>query len=362
LIAEILPGIHGDLAMSSLIPGLSGFPWTAPIVNTLRGYYWFAVSIVMAIVAKALHLVSPSRKIRGDDYRRPANAEETRYWLWNMLTRHHFSIREVSLATGFSDSEIRSVRDGPSAFHALSALDQNGAELSILPYPGGRHPRVGFQDGALFPQRETKVSLFAPWDPGSYAVADIPEAIFSDQGLIYLAHTHIVTIWDQRGIRLEPLEWDRQKPGSLSIRRQFPDHIEFGVRVNAYPRSAIFYFWLINGGALPLTRLRVQNCVLLGRLTGFDVQTNCNKIFSPPYVACRSRSGEHWIIAAARPCWRVWANPLCPCIHSDSRMDDCGPGERREFTLGITYYDGNDVEAEFQRLDAAESEFWGKAL
>ena len=34
----------------------------------------------------------------------------------------------------------------------------------MLPYPGGRHPRLGFLDGAIRPQRETKVSVFAPWE------------------------------------------------------------------------------------------------------------------------------------------------------------------------------------------------------
>jgi hypothetical protein len=33
----------------------------------------------------------------------------------------------------------------------------------VLPYPGGRHPRVGFLDGAIDPQRGTKASVFAPW-------------------------------------------------------------------------------------------------------------------------------------------------------------------------------------------------------
>ena len=50
--------------------------------------------------------------------------------------------------------------------------------LAVLPYPGGRHPRIGFRDGAIRPQRETKVSVFAPWADGGYAVADVPEAVW----------------------------------------------------------------------------------------------------------------------------------------------------------------------------------------
>ncbi len=347
--------------MAGLLPGFSGFR-RAAIVNALRSYYWFAVSIAMAIAAKILRVVRPYETSRHNDCRRPATVEETRYWLWNMLKRHHFSIREVSLATGFSDSEVRSMADDPHASREFCSTAGNDAVLSILPYPGGRHPRNGFRDGALFPQRETKVSLFAPRDSNGYVVADIPEAILSGLGPIYLAHTHVATVWDERGICLEPLEWHRQTPDSLSIRRQLPDGIEFGVSVTAYSRSAVFRFWLINQGSRPLTRLRVQNCLLLGRLPGFDGQTNRNKIFRSPYVACRSKPGDRWIIAASRPCWRVWANPLCPCIHSDAGLADCGPGERREFALRVAYYYGKDIYAEFRRLDAADRGLGGNLL
>jgi hypothetical protein len=55
---------------------------------------------------------------------------------------------------------------------------KEGEPLLVLPYPGGRHPRVGFRDGSIRPQRETKASVFAPWADGGYAVADVPEAVW----------------------------------------------------------------------------------------------------------------------------------------------------------------------------------------
>src|SRR6185436_9225652 len=86
-------------------------------------------------------------------------------------------------------------------------------KLLVLPYPGGRHPRIGFLDGANDPQRETKFSVFLPWAPASYVVQDLPEAIFSNLGLTYLAHTHIPTVWSQKGVTLPPLEWKRNADG-----------------------------------------------------------------------------------------------------------------------------------------------------
>src|SRR6185369_14173722 len=79
-----------------------------------------------------------------------------------------------------------------------------GEPLLVLPYPGGRHPRIGFRDGAIRPQRETKVSVFAPWSDGGYVVADVPEAVWFEpmaqlepaaqrRELLYLAHTHVPT-------------------------------------------------------------------------------------------------------------------------------------------------------------------------
>ena len=91
--------------------------------------------------------------------------------------------------------------------------------------------RIGFLDGAVNPQRETKVSVFTPWDDKSYVVVDVPEALWSNLGLTYLAHTHVPTIWSKQGIELERLEWNRRKDGSLDLLRRLPNGIEFGALV-----------------------------------------------------------------------------------------------------------------------------------
>ena len=61
--------------------------------------------------------------------------------------------------------------------------------LLVLPYPGGRHPRIGFRDGPSA-HRETKVSV-SPLGGGGYAVADVPERSGSNRAAsasFYLAH------------------------------------------------------------------------------------------------------------------------------------------------------------------------------
>jgi len=140
----------------------------------------------------------------------------------------------------------------------------------------GRHPRIGFLDGAIDPQRETKASVFTPWDESSYVVIDVPEAIWSNLGLTYLAHTHIPTVWDDQERTLEKQEWHPHEDGSLSCERTLPNGIVFGTKLSPGLEAIQMEMWLTNGTDETLTDLRVQNCVMLKGATGFDRQTNDN--------------------------------------------------------------------------------------
>ncbi len=148
----------------------------------------------------------------------PAQGADLRSWLENMIVFHRFTADEVSAATGLTPDEL-------AAAHQRSHLDDGpppkrrpGGPLRALPYPGGRHPHLGFLDGAGRPQRETKVSVFAPWDDSSYVVVDVPEAIFSNLGLTYLAHTHIPTIWGHCG-----RAWGNELVPCIHADAVFPD-------------------------------------------------------------------------------------------------------------------------------------------
>ena len=201
----------------------------------------------------------------------------------------------------------------------------------MLPYPGGRHPRIGFLEGAIEPQRETKLSVFYPWDDHSYVVLDVPEAIWSDLGLTYLAHTHIDTVWTQQRIELDKLEWKSTKDGSFEMVRRLPNGIEFGTLAIAKRDHIAMEMWLKNGTDKTLTDLRVQNCAMLKAADGFEEQTNANKVFDRGYAmanaAIPGSTKQRWIITAWDPVHRPWANDKCPCLHSDPKFEDCSPGE-----------------------------------
>ena len=286
------------------------------------------------------------------NHRKPKDETELRDWLRNMIWHHRFSDKEVADATGLTESEVRSAVKKFDIKPENKPRRKDSDPLLVLPYPGGRHPRIGFLEGAIRPQRETKVSVFTPWDESSYVVVDVPEAIWSNLGLTYLAHTHVPTIWSKQGIELPPMEWSRGADDTLQIERKLPNGIVFGAKVSPGADAVRMELWLTNGTKEKLSDLRVQNCVMLKGAKGFEKQTNDNKVVSGPYVAGHDADNKRWVITAWDPLHRGWANEKCPCLHSDPKFPDCGPGETRRLKGWLSFYQGNDVEGEFKRIEA----------
>ena len=239
------------------------------------------------VFALALGLVALGRAQADEtapptNHRKPADDAQLRYWLENMIWFHRFTREEIASATGLEPDAIAAAID---RFHiTASARPQRrpADPLRVMPYPGGRHPRIGFLEGAVRPQRDTKISVFTPWDETSYVVADIPEAIWSNLGLTYLAHTHVPTIWTKQNVDLEPLEWARRADGTLDFERRLPNGIRFGTKVIPSATAVLMEMWLTNGTPGTLTDLRVQNCVMLKAAKGFEEQTVGNKVLAAP--------------------------------------------------------------------------------
>lgn len=302
-------------------------------------------------------LVSAAVAVEPPAGRRPATDEQLRFWLDNMLVHHRFTIDEAAAATSMQADDITAAAKRLGVDARQRPARDKDARLVVLPYPGGRHPRIGFLDGAVNPQRETKVSIFAPWQDGGYAVADIPEAIWHESAagreLLYLAHTHVPTIWDKQGIKLEPLEWQRADDG-WQVERKLPNGVVFGTSIRPNQSEVRMEMWLTNGTKETLRGLVVQNCVMLKGLAGFDEQTNDNKLLKKPFVACHNADRGRWIITAWEPCHRPWANPPCPCLHSDPKFPDCAPGKTVRLSGWLSFYEGTDIDAELSRIDKLE--------
>jgi hypothetical protein len=269
-----------------------------------------------------------------------------------MVWHHRFTGAEIRAATGLQQQEIDAALEKFDIRASTRPRRPAGGPLLLLPYPGGRHPRIGFLDGAVRPQRESKVSVFTPWDDDSYVVVDVPEAIWSQHGLIFLAHTHVPTVWTKQNIELEKLEWQRRAAGVLDIERKLPSGVVFGARIEPRMAEVRMELWLTNGSKEKLSDLRVQNCVLLKGARGFEAQHNDNKVFAAPYAACGSTDGKRWVITAWQGHQRGWGNAKCPCLHADPKFPDCAPGETQRLRGWLSFYEGSDPAAELRRIDA----------
>lgn len=210
----------------------------------------------------------------------------------------------------------------------LAQEDQNpipvvtGRDKPIAPFHGREHPRVGFLDGAIYPKRGTKAMVFLPWDPDSYLVVDVPEAIFCNLGLLFLAHTHIPTIWDDQNIVIDNVDWLQAADGTLTSHWTLPNRVEFGAVVKPPAGQTVeMELWLRNGSTKALTGLRTQICAMFKRAKGFA---------GPPELKSATASilssGRRISIEWER-CGRIWGNPNCPCMHSDPVLPDCSPGD-----------------------------------
>lgn len=240
-------------------------------------------------------------------------------------------------------------------FDKQGLLPRAKERLLVLPDPGGRHPRIGFRDGAIRPQRETKVSVFTPWKDGGYVVADTPEAIWvaTDGGreLLYLAHTHVPTMWSKQHVELKPLEWQRHADGVLEIERLLPNQVAFGAKITPRTDAVVMDLWIRNGTKAVLRGLRVQNCVMLKNAPEFAQQGTGNKRLQNPYVACHNKSEDRWVITAWEYCTRPWGNAYCPCMHSDPQFPDCVPGETQKLRGWLSFYEGTDIDGELARIE-----------
>lgn len=304
-----------------------------------------SLALVVAALAQAEPTDAPTA-------RRPVDEADLRAWLENMVWHHRFTIDETVGATGLTAAEITDALDRFDIRPETRPARPVDAPLLVLPYPGGRHPRIGFLDGAIDPRRDTKISVFTPWDDSSYVVDDIPEAIWSNLGLTYLAHIHVPTIWSQRDVVLDPVEWEVREDGSLVMKQSLPNGIAFGTIVRPGRDAVRMEQWLTNGTDQTLRDLRVQNCVMLKGARGFEAQTNDNKVLRAPYIAARNDAGDRWIITAWVPNHRAWANPPVPCLHSDPQFPDCAPGETKRLQGWLSFYEGDDIDAELGRIEA----------
>lgn len=298
-----------------------------PPDDPLIGYRWSS--------KKAVEYFTPEQK---------ATRANLDFWVDNMRRFHNFSWEEVAEVTGYSVEEIKEISKN------LEQPIQPGNDVvTILPYPGGRHPRIGFLDGMIDPMRGTKLSIFLPWDKSQYVVLDVPEAIFYQTGLVFLGHTHVPTLWDRQKISIENSEWRVSDNGAYENNWVLPNGIEIGVTVTPLNDSVEMELTVYNGSKEDMEFINGQVCIMLKGASEFDEQTRDNKILNDAVAAVRSENGQRWILTAWDQLRRTWANPNCPCLHFDPVLDPCQPGEKVSVKGRIWFHEGEGLQKGVKR-------------
>ena len=283
--------------------------------------------------------------------------KESDYWLENMLAYHHFTTEESSRVLGWSKEEVQKQADELHLISQTNAATAASGKIRVLPYPGGREVRMGFLDGNRDWQRGTKASVFLPWDPNSYVVLDLPEAIFSGDRLLFLGHTHVPTVFNEHNLWVDNVDWTRDTEGALHFERVFTNDFAlfaFGASIQPATGGVEMELWLRNDSAQPLTSLRAQICGHLKGAPQFNEQTTANKIFRAPVTAVHSIAKDKWIITAWEQCGKSWGQPNVPCIHADPVLPDCAPGQTVRVRGRLWFYEGKDIDTE---LAQAQSSF-----
>lgn len=276
--------------------------------------------------------------------------DDLRFWLQNMIWDHGYSIEESAEGLNLSEDEVRRLtHDWKITPESKPAENFPPVRIKVRPWAPGRHPRIGFLDGAIDPLRDTKLSIFLPWPDSGFVVFDIPEAIFSNLGLIWLAHTHIPTIWDTAGVKLDPVDWIIQDDGTLEFERTLPNKISFGVKVTPSENEVLYEYWLSNGTDAPLTGLRSQLCVLLKNAPDFNDQIGENKLLVDGAATVHSRDGKHWIVTECERS-KPWQNPPCPCMHADPTFEDCLPSARVSVRGRISFHESDNLPERFKSI------------
>src|SRR5262245_48431531 len=98
------------------------------------------------LIALATRFSVAAAEVQNPNFRKPANDEDLRHWLQDMVWYHRFTTDEIGAATGLSPDEVGAALKEFDISPATRPKRAPNAPLLLLPYPGGRHPRIGFLD------------------------------------------------------------------------------------------------------------------------------------------------------------------------------------------------------------------------
>ncbi len=298
-----------------------------------------------------------------------------RQFLWFLLV----------LASGFFAGSYDGGLAGESRTRQQRQVEENppvlrpGEAAGVRIAPGMWRPHYPY---------EQIVWISPPWPSADYIWLDFPEAIFSDQGLLYLSHVN--SDYPPLFPDLPRTPW-REIPNGVAFERQLPNGVRFGGRVVKTDDTTVaLELHIENGSPRPLTNIRLQTCGYLRAIREFADFTNDNKFVHLPgqgwqslrkSIETRASAGRYAIgfrgiglpgadlpvIAALsslgqRFVTMTWfddtlsltGNYRHPCFHADPGFADLSPGEYASIEGTILFFEGTLDQLE-ARMKASRS-------
>lgn len=213
-----------------------------------------------------------------------------------------------------------------------------------------------------------------PWADSGLVMLDFPEAVFSDQGLLFLSH--VSQCFHQLWPDLPKVEW-QTIDGGIRFERRLPNRFVYGGSlVAADDRRVDLRLWARNEDDIPIGELKTQVCCYLPRAKGFDERTMDNKWVhvagrgwmrypeaaasgvktgrwrlgwrsglpscDAPVIATQSADGKRLMVIDWGEATRsLVGNPAHPCMHADPVWPDLAAGESAEISGRLVFLDGS---------------------
>jgi len=212
-----------------------------------------------------------------------------------------------------------------------------------------------------------------PWPDAGFVMLDFPEAVFSDQGLLFLSHDS--ACFKQLWPNLPQADWQPVKSG-ICFERRLPNRLVYGGSlVAASDRRVDLRLWARNEDEIAIGSLKLQVCVYLPKAPPLAARTMDNKwvhvagrgwmrypealasglrrgryrlgwrsglpAADEPLMATESADGTRFVITEwGEATYSLVGNPDHPCMHADPSLPELEPGGSAEISGRLYFHEG----------------------
>ena len=235
--------------------------------------------------------------------------------------------------------------------------------------------RIRIEPGSWRPEGpyEQIAWVHLPWPGAGTVMLDFPEAVFSDQGLLFLSHRS--ACFHPKWPDLPKADW-QSVPGGIAFERRLPNGFVYGGRLVAATDDRVdMALWARNEDDISIGQLKTQVCVYLPKAPDFAERTMDNKWVhvtgrgwmrydeaeaagvktgqwrlgwrsglpscDAPLIATTSADGTRLVATEwGDATYALTGNPAHPCMHADPDWPDLAPGASAEITGRLHFFDG----------------------